>query len=68
MSRAWGTNEKIVYRILVGLSDGKRPLGRSDVGEKIILKLVLDRMGVVLNIIIWVKVGTSEGPAGSIKC
>jgi hypothetical protein len=32
-----------VYRILVGKPEGKRPLGRLDVGGRIILKWILER-------------------------
>jgi hypothetical protein len=31
------------YRILVGKPEGKRPLGRLDVGDRIILKWILER-------------------------
>jgi hypothetical protein len=33
------------YRSLVGQPEGKRPLRRPDVGEKIILKWMLERNG-----------------------
>jgi hypothetical protein len=32
-----------LYRILVRKSEGNRPLGRLDVGGKIILKLILEK-------------------------
>jgi hypothetical protein len=33
------------YRILVGKPEGKRPLGRPNVGRWTVLKWILDRMG-----------------------
>jgi hypothetical protein len=33
------------YRLLVGKPEGKRPLGRQNIGGWIILKWFLDRMG-----------------------
>jgi hypothetical protein len=42
--------------------EGKRPVGRLDVGRKIILKWILERYdGVVRTGFIWLKMETSEG-------
>jgi hypothetical protein len=50
------------YRILVGNPDGKRPLGRQDVGGWIILKLILERQDGMVGIgSIWLRIGTSGG-------
>jgi hypothetical protein len=44
-------------RILVRKPDGKRPLGRQDLGERIIFKWVLDMMGWYAGLI-WFRIGT----------
>jgi hypothetical protein len=49
-----------LYRVLVGQSEGKRSLGRSDVGGRIILKLISEEQeGVVWTGFVWLKIGTS---------
>jgi hypothetical protein len=48
------------YKILVGKFEGKRPLGRSRLGGKIILQWVLGKIGEkVLTGFIWLRIGTS---------
>jgi hypothetical protein len=44
MGRACTTNgqEENAYRILVGKSEGKTPIGRQNVGGWVILKWILD--------------------------
>jgi hypothetical protein len=36
--------ERSAYRILMGKPEGKRPLGTQDIGGRIILKWILDRI------------------------
>jgi hypothetical protein len=53
--------ERNAYRLLVGKPEGKRPLGRQDVGEWIILLLgwILERWdGVMWTGLIWLRIGT----------
>jgi hypothetical protein len=46
----------------VGKLEGKRPLGRHDVGGRIILEWILERKdGVVWTGLIWLRIGTSGG-------
>jgi hypothetical protein len=47
------------YRLLVGKPEGKRPLGRQDVGGWIILGCILERWdGVVWTGLVWLRIGT----------
>jgi hypothetical protein len=50
--------EEDAYRILMGKPEGKRPLGRPNIGEMVWIGLI------------WLRVGTGGGnePSGSIKC
>jgi hypothetical protein len=59
MGRECSTNgdKRNACRILVGKPEGKRPLGRPDVGRWTILKWILDRMGWIG--FIWLGIGTS---------
>jgi hypothetical protein len=47
------------YRIFVGKSEGKRPLGRQCIGGWTILKWIMDRMGEIG--LICLRIGTSGG-------
>jgi hypothetical protein len=55
--------EKInVYRIFEGKPEGKRQLGRPDVGGMVILKWASERYDwVVWTGFIWLRIGTSGG-------
>jgi hypothetical protein len=47
------------YRLLVGKPEGKRPLGRPDVGGRIILRWILKRWDRVMwNGLVWLRIGT----------
>jgi hypothetical protein len=35
--------KRVAYRILLGMPEGKRPLGRPDIGGRIILGWILER-------------------------
>jgi hypothetical protein len=59
---AWMGEKRNAYRILVGNSEGKRPLGRPRRGWTI-LKWILERQnGMGLIGLIWLRIGTSVGP------
>jgi hypothetical protein len=65
-----------IYGILVGKSEGKRPLGRPTRALVGNIKMDLNRNGVVWTGFIWLRIGKPvEGscdqgnePSGSIKC
>jgi hypothetical protein len=65
-----------VYRVLVGKSEGKRPLGDPGVGGRIILKWIFRKWGMGLwTGSSWLRIGTGVGtcecgnePSGFIKC
>jgi hypothetical protein len=51
------------YRVLVGKPEGKRPRNSPNVGQRIILKWVLEKQGgVVWTGLIWFTIGNSGGP------
>jgi hypothetical protein len=54
--------KRSAYRILVGIPEGKRPLGRLRRRWRIILRWILEREdGVVWTGLIWLRIGTSGG-------
>jgi hypothetical protein len=53
---------KNAYKILVGKSEGKRPLGRPGKDGKIILKWILGKQGGNLwTGLIWIRIGAKGG-------
>jgi hypothetical protein len=63
MGRAFSMKgtKKNAYRILVGKPEGKRSLGRQDVGGWTILKWILERYdGMVWTGSIWLRIGISR--------
>jgi hypothetical protein len=64
IGRACGIHgeKKNACRILVGTSEGKRPLGILDIGWRIIIKWMLQKSdGVVWTILIWLRIGRTSG-------
>jgi hypothetical protein len=64
MDMACSTNgeKRNAYRVLVGKPEGKRPLGRQDMGGWPMLKWILEREDrVVWTGSIWLRIGTSGG-------
>ena len=52
-----------VHRVLVGKSEGKRPLGRQDVDGRTILRWIFRKWeGVVGTGWSWLRIGKSGGP------
>jgi len=50
-----------VHRVLVGKTDGKRPLGRKGIDERIILRWIFRKWDVTTwNESIWLKIGTGD--------
>jgi hypothetical protein len=50
------------YRILMGISEGKKPLGTPRRGRRIILKWALEKYDeVVWTGLIWIRIRTSGG-------
>jgi hypothetical protein len=61
MGMACNTNRN-AYRVLVGKSEGKRPVGALDVGGRIILKWIVEKYdGVVWIGFVWLSIGISGG-------
>jgi hypothetical protein len=59
------------YRILMGMPEGKRPLGRQRRRWVDNIKMALREYGMVWIGLIWLRIETSEHgnkPSGSIKC
>ena len=53
---------KGVYRVLVGKSEGKRPLGKPKCSRKIILRWIFRKWDVeVWTALIWLRIGTGGG-------
>jgi hypothetical protein len=50
--------KKNAYRLLVGKAEGKRPLGRLDVGGWIILGCILESWDGVMTGLVWLRRGT----------
>jgi hypothetical protein len=67
---------RVVYRVLVGITEGKRPLGRPRGRWGIILRRIFRKLDVrVWTGFSWLKLETMAGtcecgnePSGSIKC
>jgi hypothetical protein len=57
-----GGEERIIYRVLVGRPEGKRPLGRPRRRGKITLRLTLEREGWMGRTGFgWLRIGSSGG-------
>jgi hypothetical protein len=59
MGRSCSTNgeKRKAYILLVGKSEGKRPLGRLDVGGWITLRWILERQdGVMWTGLVWLRI------------
>jgi hypothetical protein len=65
MDRSCSTNEgekRNAYRILLGKPEGKRSQLDLDIGERIILKWILEKKdGMVWTVLIWLRIGTGGG-------
>jgi hypothetical protein len=53
---------KNTYNILVGITEWKKPLGRTSVDGKIMLEGILRNQGGKLTGLIWLKIESSGGP------
>ena len=54
--------DRVVHRVLVWKSEGKKPLGNQDVDGRIILRWIFRKLeGIVVNAWSWLSIGTGGG-------